>query len=462
MIVETPELIRVGAVVLAAGKGTRMRTDSPKVLQRLLEVPMICYVCEALSAICEDSVRMAVIGHGAAEVRSSLADWPEQSFIFQKEQRGTGHALQTAWPMVLAKRLEYVLVVNGDTPLITPDVLRSFLAEVRAEDADLAFISLTLGDPGVFGRVVRRDGQVRAIVEAKDYNPAEQGPEPNEVNAGIYCLRTEAVSGMLQLLNNDNAAGETYITDLVQICVSKGLRVTAHNRGDDADLLGVNTPMELAQAEERLRMRLVQAHLDKGAIIRSPQSIRIGPDVEISPGADITGPCELYGRTRIGRARIASHCRMDNAVVEDAAEVHSFCHVQDARIGAACSVGPYARLRPGTVLEQGARVGNFVEVKQARMGKNAKAGHLSYLGDTDVGEDVNIGAGTITCNYDGKQKHRTNIHRGAFIGSNTAIVAPVSIGENALVGAGSVITADVPENHLALSRVPQRVLPRKR
>lgn len=451
---------RIGAVILAAGKGTRMHSDTPKVLQRILEEPMLRYVYDALDALGLDR-SWTVVGHGEDQVREAFPG-RSQDFVPQKEQLGTGHALQIAWPVVTAAALDYVLVINGDTPLIPPDALGDFLVQCVQEQADVAFISLTLPDPGAFGRVLRRNGQVAAIVEARDFDAVEHGPEPNEINAGIYCLKVSTVTDLLPLLSNDNKSGEFYITDLVGLGVGRGFSVCGHNRGDDPNLLGINTPAELVRSEELIRVRIVESHLNAGVIIRYPRSVRIGPDVRLAPGVDMTGPCECYGRTEVAAgARIASHCRFADSMVGEQAEIRSFCHIEGARIGERAVVGPFARLRPGALLEEAAHVGNFVEMKKARLGKGAKASHLTYLGDAEIGAGTNIGAGTITCNYDGRNKHVTRIGERAFIGSNTALVAPVSVGDGALIGAGSVITKDVAEGRLALTRAPQRDLPLK-
>jgi len=445
----------VGAVLLAAGKGTRMHSGTPKVLQRILEEPMLRYVYDALGGMCGGGV-FTVIGHGADAVR---ATFPGQAagFMLQEEQLGTGHALQCAWPGVLAANLSYVLAINGDTPLVRAETLKWLLDESVARQADLAFITLSLPDSGAFGRVLRTNGRVSAIVEAKDYDESLHGPDSREINAGIYCLNVVALDALLPLLERGSKSGEYYITDLVGLAARRNLKVIGLNMGDAPDLLGVNTPAELARAEEGMRERIVLTHQNAGVLIRAARSVRIGPDVRVAPGAEITGPCELYGHTQVGEgARIDSHCRLSDAHIGPGAVLRSFCHVEKARVGPLCTVGPYARLRPGAILEEGAQVGNFVEVKQARLGKGAKAGHLSYLGDAEIGAGANIGAGTITCNFDGKNKHLTLIGSEAFIGSNTALVAPVSVGDGALVGAGSVITKDVPERHLGITRAPQK------
>ena len=450
---------RVGALVLAAGKGTRMKSDAPKVLQTLLGEPMLWYVQKVLEAICGERM-LTVIGHRAEMVEAAFPDRAER-FVRQTEQLGTGHALSVAWPRLAAEGYSHVLVVNGDAPLVTTESLREFLEAGLAAAADVAFVSITLPRAGAYGRVVRQDGGVR-IVEAKDYDVCRDGPETGEINAGVYLLRLETVSALLAGLGNDNKSGEYYITDLVGLAGAAGLSVLAVNRGDDPAYLGINSPRELVFAEEILRRRIVEAHMDACVIIRAADAVRIGPLATIAPGAQLSGPLELYGRTAIGAgARLASHCVLRDAAIGEGVLVESFCHLESARVEAGCQVGPYARLRPGAVMEEGARVGNFVEMKKTTLGPGAKANHLTYLGDATVGAGANIGAGTITCNYDGTHKHQTRIGPKAFIGSNSALVAPVTIGEGALVGAGSVITSDVPDNALALGRGRQVTKSRK-
>ena len=452
--------MNTGILILAAGKGTRMYSDTPKVLLPLLHEPMLRYVLDAVMPLAPGKV-WTVIGHKADMIASVFNDGATV-FIEQKAQLGTGHALQTAWPVLRAAGLSHVLVVSGDIPLISESALRHFVAAAVADNADVAFITLTPADTASFGRVLRKDGEVVAIIEATDYDIRRFGPCPKEINAGIYCLRMDSVAHLVPRLSNANKSGEVYITDVVELAVAEKLRVFGFAAGDDMNLLGVNSPAELVACEEMLRHRIVRHWLDAGVHIHAPHMARIGPKVVLEPGAELSGPCELYGDSAVRRgAAVSSHVYMLDSVIACKARVHSFSHLVGARVGESCIVGPFARMRPGAVMEEGAHLGNFVEVKQARLGKGAKANHLAYVGDADVGENVNIGAGAITCNYDGKKKHRTTIAGGAFIGSNCSLVAPVSIGEGALIGAGSVITKDVPENTLALARARQALLPRK-
>jgi bifunctional UDP-N-acetylglucosamine pyrophosphorylase/glucosamine-1-phosphate N-acetyltransferase len=451
-----------GALVLAAGKGARMKSERPKVLASLLGEPMLWYVLAAVGSLCPERV-WTVVGHGADEVRAAFPGAADR-FLTQAPQLGTGHALQTAWPALREAGLDWCLVANGDTPLADARRLGDFASRAVACGADLAFLSLALEDPGSFGRVQRDPGGgVAAIVEAKDWQAAGNPGGPGEINAGIYWLRLDAVEPLLARLSRDNAGGEYYITDLVGLAVGQGLKVEAISAGSDPHLLGINSPAELARAEGLLRERLVRGLLDAGVTVHWPELVAVGPRARVAPGAELFGPCEVLGESRVAAgASVQSHCVLLDAVLDAGCTVRSFSHLEGAQVGPRCIVGPYARLRPGAVLEEGARVGNFVEMKKAVLRRGAKANHLTYLGDAEVGAGANVGAGTITCNYDGAHKHRTVIGEGAFIGSNTALVAPVTVGENALVGAGSVITKDVAPGCLALTRAPQRQMPRRK
>jgi bifunctional UDP-N-acetylglucosamine pyrophosphorylase/glucosamine-1-phosphate N-acetyltransferase len=447
------------AVILAAGKGTRMHSDKPKVLQTLLGETMLHYVAQAARQVA--ATVLTVVGHGQEQVAKAH---PELSggFVVQAEQKGTGHALQVAWERVRASGASHCLVVNGDTPLVTSEALVELVAACHA-GADLALITAALPSAGAFGRVVRGpEGEVAGIVEAKDYDPAVHGPDTGEVNTGLFCLRVAAIESLLFTLSSANKAGEFYITDLVGLAVGAGLRVHALRREGAHDLMGVNSPLELAQAEEHLRSGLVLKALAAGALIHQPAAVVIGPRAVVEPGAELFGPCRVLGESVVERgARVGAFSQLLDSRLAPGAEVREHCHLEGASLDRGAAAGPYARLRPGAVLQDGSRAGNFVEMKKATLGPGAKAGHLAYLGDTLVGAGANIGAGTITCNYDGTNKHVTEIGPGAFIGSNTALVAPVKVGENALVGAGSVITKDVPDAALAIARSRQSNLERR-
>ncbi|WP_460033177.1 bifunctional UDP-N-acetylglucosamine diphosphorylase/glucosamine-1-phosphate N-acetyltransferase GlmU [Megalodesulfovibrio paquesii] len=458
----------IGGLVLAAGKGTRMHSSMPKVLHPILGEPMLWHVLEALAPLLGERL-WTVLGFGADQVLARMPNLAEAS-ILQQEQLGTGHALQCAWATLKASGLTHVLVINGDTPLVPPAALARMVNIALEERAAVAFLSITLNDPGSFGRVVRHpNGEVAAIVEAKDYDRARHGYPTGEINAGIYLLEIATVDTLLSQLTNANRSGEYYITDLIGLAKAAGLTVLAENVSaegicpqDAVRFLGVNSPAELVAAEECMRESIVCCWAARNVLIRSPGMVRIGPRVILEPGAELHGPCELYGETRIAKgALVMSHCWLNHVELESGCVLHPFSHAEHAHLHAGAQAGPYARLRPGAVLEHNSRVGNFVELKKTRLGQGAKASHLTYLGDTVVGAGTNIGAGTITCNYDGTHKHLTTIQDNVFIGSNTALVAPVTIGEGALVGAGSVITEDVPAGSLALARGRQVIKSRK-
>jgi bifunctional UDP-N-acetylglucosamine pyrophosphorylase/glucosamine-1-phosphate N-acetyltransferase len=448
-----------GALVLAAGKGTRMHSDTPKVLARLLGEPMLWYVYQALAPVFGDHI-WTVVGHGADRVRAAFPERADR-FVLQAEQLGTGHALQVAWQSLRDAGVTRLVVINGDTPLAPTAALRAFVDQ--SGGCALSFMTLSLRDPAAFGRVVRKNGVVQAIVEAKDFDLDDHGPATGEINAGVYCLDMAAVEPLLGGLTTDNKSGEFYITDLVGLAVERDMEVKGVHCGADPQLLGINSPAELADAEELLRARIVADLRASGVLVRAADSVRVGPRVRVAPGAELCGPCDVLGATRIdASACVGPHVWIADSEVGPDAQVRPFSHLEGARLGPNAWAGPFARLRPGAVLERDAHVGNFVEVKKSVLREGVKAGHLSYLGDADVGARTNVGAGTITCNYDGKNKHATVIGEDAFIGSNTALVAPVTVGRDALVGAGSVITHDVPDGALAVARGRQKNLERKR
>jgi len=453
---------RLGALVLAAGKGTRMHSELPKVLQPLLGEPMLWYTYEALLPVVSKESLWTVVGHGSQRVESLFPKFAS-GFILQEEQLGTGHALQCACPSLRESRISLCLIVNGDAPLLTPQSMEALTRTAVESEAELTFLSLELDDPSGYGRIVR-DGQgyVRGIVEDKDI-AEDRVRSIREVNAGMYCVNLEAVQPYLDRLSNDNRQGEYYLPELIDLLVADGKRVETVCQGPNPEFLGINTPKDLIHCEAVLQERIVSRLLEQGVIIRNPQQARIGPKVEVQPGADLTGPLELYGACSVaGGCSIESHVWMRDVAMEASCRVRSFSHLEEARIGEGVQVGPYARIRPGTELRTGSRVGNFVEVKKSVVGEKSKVNHLTYIGDTRIGRETNVGAGTITCNYDGRSKHETVIGDRVFIGSNTALVAPVTIGDASLIGAGSTITKDVPQSKLAVGRSKQRNLDLKK
>lgn len=453
-----PEL---GYVILAAGKGTRMHSDQPKVLQEVLGKTLLGYVFDALGHV-PDSRVWTVIGYRAETVAKSFPDRREQ-FVVQEEQLGTGHAVMCAWDRVAAGGVSHVCVLNGDTPHVPVQAVDDLARACADSGAAMGMLTLRLENPFGYGRIVRgADGSVQGVVEEKDFVAADHGGEINEVNSGVYVFDVRQCTPLLGLMDRDNAQREYYLTQMVALCAERNLPVAGLPFGSSDLLRGINSPRELVRFEESLRVKIVDSLLDAGVILRHRDSIVIGPDVEVAPGAEITGPCEIFGRTRIERgAVVASHCWIRDSVLGPC-QVKSFSHIEESRVRAGASVGPYARLRPGSDIGEKAKVGNFVEVKKSVLHEGAKAGHLSYLGDSDIGPGVNIGAGTITCNYDGVRKHRTEILENAFIGSNTALVAPVTVGAGALVAAGSVVTKNVPDGALCVARARQTNLERKK
>jgi bifunctional UDP-N-acetylglucosamine pyrophosphorylase/glucosamine-1-phosphate N-acetyltransferase len=426
-------------IVMAAGAGTRMNSDLPKVLHRVAGRAMLDAVLDEAEKLAPRRI-VVVAGHGRDRVQSQVAARPSVRVAIQDPPRGTGDAVARALPL-LEGASGPVLVLSGDTPLITAESLRLLLQRFHRSRAACALFSARPEDPGALGRIVRRNGKLAAIVEVRDATPAQK--KIGEINAGIYCFDSDALARGLRGMRDDNAAGEYYLTDAVTSLVRARRTVEAVEIPDAREAMGVNSRRELAFADAVERRRGAERLIDQGATLLDPESTLVGPYVSAARDVVIHPFVVLEGRTRL-----AEGC-----------EIKSFCDLNDSVVGPRTTVGPFARLRPGTVLEEDVRVGNFVETKKAHLKRGAKASHLSYLGDTEVGEDANIGAGTITCNYDGEKKHFTRIGRDAFIGSDSQLVAPVEVGDGAYVGAGSTITKNVPPGALAISRGEQRNIP---
>jgi bifunctional UDP-N-acetylglucosamine pyrophosphorylase/glucosamine-1-phosphate N-acetyltransferase len=432
------------AVILAAGNGTRMKSAIPKVMHPIAGRPMIAYPLEALHPL-SPAATLVVIGPQMEQVAAIVA--PAESVV-QDPPLGTGDAVRTAM-RVLDGRLapqgsiEDVLVLYGDTPFLATETLSRLLAERRRSAAAVLVSGMRPADPGPYGRfVLAPDGALERIVEAADAGPAEQAI--GLVNGGIMVIEACRLAAFLDSLDSDNAKREFYLTDIVAIARRKGLACRAVELPTE-ELLGVNTRAELAEAEALMQRRLRRAAMDSGVTLVAPETVFLSADTRL--GRDVlVEPNVTFGKgVRVG----------------EGACIRSFSHLEGAAVGAGAIVGPFARLRPGAVLEADVHVGNFVEVKAARLGAGAKANHLSYIGDAEVGAKTNIGAGTITCNYDGVNKSRTIIGEGAFIGSNTALVAPVTVGDGAIVAAGSVIVRDVPPDALSIARGQQVDKPRR-
>jgi bifunctional UDP-N-acetylglucosamine pyrophosphorylase / glucosamine-1-phosphate N-acetyltransferase len=438
-------------VILAAGKGTRMRSEQPKVLHRLAGQPLIQHVLAASSAVNPASVT-AVVGHQAEAVRTVLAGAGCQ-FVVQEPQLGTGHALLQAEP-ALQRASGDVLLLSGDVPLLKGETLRSLIDRHRTARAAATVLTAEVDGPHEYGRIVREDGAIARIVEHRDATAAER--EIREINSGIYVFDLEPLFPSLRKLGSANAQGEYYLPDLVALYRARGLTVETMTLPDGTEIRGVNSRAELAALSREARLRTCDALMAAGVTIEDPATAYIDATVEVGPDTIIHPNVALEGTTRIGaRCEIHSGSRLVNAVVADDVLVRNHCVIVDSTVDAKATVGPFAHLRPESSIGPGAHVGNFVELKKTSMGPGAKANHLAYLGDATIGRDVNIGAGTITCNYDGEKKHQTVIEDGAFIGSDTQLVAPVRVGKGAYVGAGSSIVKDVPAGALAVARGKQ-------
>jgi bifunctional UDP-N-acetylglucosamine pyrophosphorylase/glucosamine-1-phosphate N-acetyltransferase len=451
----------LGAVVLAAGLGTRMRSRRAKVLHELAGRPLVRYPLAALAALDPERVAL-VVGHQADDVRAAAAGvgLPDLRTVLQPEQRGTGHAVACAADAFRGFTGD-VLILYGDVPFLRAATLRTLVATHRTEAADLTLVTMSFADPTGYGRILRGpDGRVTGIVEERDASDAQRAI--TEVNPGLYAVRSEVLFPLLAELRPDNVQGELYLTDLVALAARAGHRVSTLAGRSPEELAGINTRAELANMEATLKADVVERWMAAGVTFEDPATAYVGPDVTI--GADtVIGPnVQLRGRTRIG-----SDCRIDgtaylvDATVGDGAHLLFACVVEGAEIGAEARVGPFARLRPGTRLAERVHVGNFVETKQATIGAGTKANHLSYLGDCEIGPESNVGAGTITCNYDGStgKKSRTVIGARVQIGSDSQLVAPVSVGDDAYVGTGTTVRRDVPAGALAVNPKTERHVP---
>ncbi len=452
------------ALILAAGKGTRMPSQKPKVMQKLLGDTMLSCVYKALQPVINDNI-FTLVGYKKEYLLDELQSISEKAHnqhIEQKELLGTGHALQTAFPSFKEANADYIMVINGDVPLLSSEFIQAILDKTKEENYDVVFATIMVEDVAKYGRVIRNSSnEVQAIVEAKDYSEEQYGKASGEINAGLYIFKASFAEEFLPKLNNNNANNEYYITDLISLAIDARKKVHAYNAGYDFSLLGCNNPLELSQAEEFLRKKRNENFMQNGVILHNPSTITISQDVEIEAGVEIYQNCELYGKTKISKyCVIESNCVIKNCEIGENNHIASFSHFENASVSSSCKIGPYARLRPSAKLEDNVHIGNFVEVKKSLIEKGAKVNHLTYIGDAEIGAGTNIGAGTITCNYDGKNKFLTKIGKNCFIGSNSAFVAPVEIGENALIGAGSVITKNVKENELVVARSKQVHLPK--
>ncbi len=447
----------MNVVILAAGKGTRMRSHRPKVLQPLAGQPLLTHVLHTTKSVA-DTAPIVVIGFGGEIVRAhydaTLTDTPQVRYAVQSEQLGTGHAVQQALPFLEGD--DQTLILYGDVPLTRPDTLRALLDAAGRDTVGL--LTVTLPDPSGYGRIVRAsDGKVQRIVEHKDATPAER--TITEVNTGILAVPTPLLRRWLGALTNQNAQGEYYLTDIIGMAVAKGVSVNTVQPAYAWEVEGVNDRRQLAALERTWQRVQAERLLEAGVTLVDPARIDIRGTLVCGRDVVIDVNCVFEGSVTLGDdVHIGPNCVLRDVRVAAGARIEAFCHLAEAELGERSDVGPFARLRPGSVLGAGAHVGNFVEMKKATLGEGSKAGHLSYLGDATIGRNVNIGAGTITCNYDGANKHQTVIEDDVFIGSDSALVAPVTVKRGATLGASTTLTKDAPEGKLTISRAKQTTI----
>ncbi len=435
-------------VILAAGKGTRMRSDLPKVLHRLAGRPLLGHVVDTAHALGAAQV-CVVYGFGGDAVPQALAD-ERLTFVLQAEQHGTGHAVMQALPHLADDGV--TLVLYGDVPLTHAATLRPLVAAAQA--GKLGLLTVNLAHPDGYGRIVREAGRVVRIVEHKDASPAERAI--HEVNTGILAVPTRPLKRWIAELKNDNVQGEYYLTDIIAMAVRDGVDVDTHQPAHEWEVLGVNSKAQLAELERIHQGEIARGLLEAGVTLADPARLDVRGSLACGRDVAIDVNCVFEGRVELGDSvQVGANCVLRNVKVAAGTKIDAFTLVDDAEIGEAGRLGPFSRIRPGTKLARDVHVGNFVEIKNSQIDEGSKINHLSYVGDTTMGRKVNIGAGTITCNYDGANKHRTVIEDEVFVGSDTQLVAPVTVGKGATLGAGTTLTRDAPPGELTLSRAKQ-------
>lgn len=441
----------VTAIVLAAGQGTRMKSNKPKILHAAAGRPLIDHVVKNLLGAGIDELRL-VVGFGAQEVKEHLSSQSRIKFFNQKEQKGTADAVKSA---DIGSIEGNVVICNGDHPLITAEDYKSVIEHFTDANCDILVVSCEVKNPSGFGRVIRsQKGRVMSIVEEKDASPEER--RIREINSGLYVVRSEVLKELLPQIKNDNSKKEFYITDLISLALAQGLKVEGSQQALRV-VRGVNTQFELSLASRALYRRKTKSLMDEGVVFLDPFHVYIDLDVEIGEGTTIQPGVMISGDTKIGKnCLIEAYSCIKDATISDNVEIRWGTLVEKSVVGRGALVGPYARLRPESVIGEEAHVGNFVELKKTTLGARAKANHLAYLGDAEIGEETNIGCGTITCNYaTDKKKYKTKIGKNVFVGSDTQFVAPITIGDGAVIGSGSTITKDVPAGALAVARGKQ-------
>jgi bifunctional UDP-N-acetylglucosamine pyrophosphorylase/glucosamine-1-phosphate N-acetyltransferase len=441
------------AVILAAGLGTRMKSKIPKVLHQLAGVPLVSHVLDALKEAAVDDI-IIVLGYQGEMVEKTLGK--DYRYVYQQEQLGTGHALLQALPLLQEYAGGHCLVLCGDTPLLTGETLKNLKERHLQTGAKATVLTAKLDNPSGYGRIIKGSGGIKRIVEERDATVEEKLIK--EINTGAYCFDLASVKEGLARLTPANAQGEYYLTDIIKFLVDQKERVETYLLENAWEALGVNNRIQLAEAEAYLRRRLLEKQMLAGVTIIDPANTYIGKQVQIGQDTIVYPGVIMEGSTKIGQnCRIGPYTRLVDTIVGDDCTINNSI-LLESKVGQGCNIGPYSYLRPGTELADQVKVGDFAELKKSYVGKGSKIPHLSYIGDSVIGEGVNIGAGTITCNYDGKKKHQTIIKDRAFVGSNTNLVAPITVGEDAYIGAGSTVTKDIPSGALAIARGRQRNL----
>ncbi|EGQ80318.1 UDP-N-acetylglucosamine diphosphorylase [Fusobacterium animalis ATCC 51191] len=437
------------SIIMAAGKGTRMKSDLPKVVHLAHGKPMIVRIIDALNAL-DIEENILILGHKKEKVLEVLGN--DISYVVQEEQLGTGHAVKQAIPKIKDYDGD-VLIINGDIPLIRKQTLIDFYNLYKSENADGIILSAIFENPFSYGRVIKDGNKVLRIVEEKEAN--EEQKKIKEINAGVYIFKAQDLVKALEKINNNNEKGEYYITDVIEILSKENKKIISYSLEDSMEIQGVNSKVELALVSKVLRERKNTALMEDGVILIDPATAYIDDEVKIGRDTTIYPNVTLQGNTEIGKnSEILSGTRIIDSKIYDNVRIESSV-IEESLVENGVTIGPYAHLRPKSHLKENVHIGNFVETKKSTLEKGVKAGHLTYLGDAHIGEKTNIGAGTITCNYDGKNKFKTEIGKEVFIGSDTMLVAPVSVGDNSLIGAGSVITKDVPSDSLSVERSKQ-------
>jgi len=444
--------MKLSIIILAAGLGKRMHSDIPKVLHHIADKPLIRHVLDTALALQPDSIHI-VYGHGGTQVRETLAD-SDVFWVEQAQQLGTGHAVAQAMPEIADDAM--VLVLYGDVPLITVQTLQTLSSQ--ADNQSLGVLTVELDHPQGYGRIIRNtQGQVECIVEEKEANASQK--QIQEINTGILIAPAAHLRRWLASLNNNNAQSEYYLTDIIAKAVQENLPIHTTTPFDRHEVLGINDKVQLSSLERHYQRQQVNQLMLAGVSVRDPARLDIRGTVQTGRDVSIDINVILEGDIKIGnRVKIGPHTVIRNATIADDVEIFSHCVIENVVIGAQCRIGPFARLRPDTVLAEQVHIGNFVELKKSTVAQGSKINHLSYVGDSEVGSQVNIGAGTITCNYDGANKYKTIIGNKAFIGSDTQLVAPVTVGAGATIGAGSTITKNTPPDALTFSRSPQKTI----